>query len=162
MRQASISKYFSSPTGIGSKNSNSSTLDSTATKALTTAAVMIPMIEEGHNNIVDLTTLSAIDCSADALIASKLDASSKISRHDFSDIVAEAFNFPLSTQEKSIIDDERKGASMKVSFTPLEKQVEKIRQQYPDSLLMVECGYRYVEIVLKVLNICLVTVFALE
>ena len=144
MRQASISKYFSSPTGIGSKNSNSSTLDSTATKALTTAAVMIPMIEEGHN-IVDLTSLSAIDCSADALIVSKLDASSKISRHDFSDIVVEAFNFPLSTQEKSIIDDERKGASMKVSFTPLEKQVEKIRQQYPDSLLMVECGYRYVE-----------------
>ena len=144
MRQASISKYFSSPTGIGCKNSNSSTLDSTATKALTTATVMIPMIEEGHN-IVDLTSLSAIDCSADALIASKLDASSKISRHDFSDIVAEAFNFPLSTQEKSIIDDERKGASMKVSFTPLEKQVEKIRQQYPDSLLMVECGYRYVE-----------------
>jgi hypothetical protein len=28
------------------------------------------------------------------------------------------------------------------TFTPLEKQVMAIRQNYPDSLLMVECGYR--------------------
>ena len=34
------------------------------------------------------------------------------------------------------------GSSGKVNYTPLEKQVVSIRQQYPDCLLMVECGYR--------------------
>lgn len=33
-------------------------------------------------------------------------------------------------------------STAKVTYTPLEKQVVAIRQQYPDCLLMVECGYR--------------------
>jgi hypothetical protein len=32
--------------------------------------------------------------------------------------------------------------SKKINFTPLETQIVNIRRQYPDCLLMVECGYR--------------------
>lgn len=34
-----------------------------------------------------------------------------------------------------------KGAA-KISYTPLEKQVMSLKERYPDSILMVECGYR--------------------
>ncbi len=33
-------------------------------------------------------------------------------------------------------------SSTSISYTSLEKQILNLRQQYPDSLLMVECGYR--------------------
>lgn len=39
-------------------------------------------------------------------------------------------------EEKTIVNE-------KPTLTPLEKQVMAIKEQYPDAILFVECGYRY-------------------
>ncbi|EGG20765.1 mutS like protein [Cavenderia fasciculata] len=50
-------------------------------------------------------------------------------------------------------------AAAKVKYTPLEQQYVDIKKQYPDTVLMVECGYKYkffgndAEVANKVLNI---------
>jgi hypothetical protein len=132
MRQASISKYFSSPPSTISRKRDSSNVTLPKTKTAT----------EGQD-LANVSPVIVIDCSEDVEMVPKHDTSMKLSRNDFSDIVAAAFNFPLSTVN-SISYDEDQCSSTKLSLTPLEKQVENIRKQYPDSLLMVECGYRYV------------------
>ena len=132
MRQASISKYFSSPPA------RKSTTDSCSRNV---HAIPKPTTE--GQNIVNLSPLIVIDCSEDAEMVPKHDTSTKLSRNDFSDIVAAAFNIPLRENENPISNDGDQCTSMKLALTPLEKQVENIRKQYPDSLLMVECGYRY-------------------
>lgn len=44
--------------------------------------------------------------------------------------------------ERPSAKKEEAPALTKITYTPLEKQVVAIREKYPDSLLMVECGYR--------------------
>eukprot|EP01036_Dinobryon_divergens_P026580 gene26580-35248_t len=104
------------------------------------ANVTLPKTAAEGPDLAKVSPVIVIDCSEEVEVP-KLDTSTKLSRNDFSDIVAAAFNFPLSTVN-SISNDEDQCSSTKLSLTPLEKQVENIRKQYSDSLLMVECGYR--------------------
>lgn len=106
------------------------------------ANVTLPKTATEGQDLVKVSPVIVIDCSEEVEMVPKLDTSTKLSRNDFSDIVAAAFNFPLSTVN-SISCDEDQCSSTKLSLTPLEKQVENIRKQFSDSLLMVECGYRY-------------------
>lgn len=52
------------------------------------------------------------------------------------------FSATTDDMENSPVEQSPSSSSGKATFTPLEKQVIALRQKFPDSLLMVECGYR--------------------
>lgn len=63
-------------------------------------------------------------------------------RAQFSNILASVFDSGPSCEETIFVSNDEVVTSKK-NYTPLEKQVQLLREKYSDSLLMIECGYRY-------------------
>jgi hypothetical protein len=130
MHQARLSKFFQpkggTPVGVGSPKGLVSkcvaVVDCTADDVITTTSATTD--NDLSNRTFD------VDCSKRARLHDLLFASGVENDND-----DDGDCDPPQPQSSS-------GKATSPTFTPLEKQVVAIRQQYPDSLLMVECGYR--------------------
>lgn len=149
MHQAKLSKFFSAPKGTVK----------TSPVPVSAKGLLSPPSSSSKQSVASETIDLSSDTEQDVVISSS-SISKSITEREFQEDPAkrrkllhllsngrgedegEPWYNRTTTDPAASSNSKSSAPAGKVTYTPLEKQVVSIRQQYPDCLLMVECGYR--------------------
>ncbi len=146
MKQSSISNFFrpspSSSKGVQPNANKISTLQDPSTKKRVREEISLIDDDDESPIISKARTASSLKERFDHILT---DSDPMISnkRSTFQKAIFNEYK-PQETEDDLDDNFERETANTttKISYTPLELQVIALRKQFPDCLLMVECGYR--------------------
>lgn len=154
--QASISKYFR-PSSSSKVNENKGATsiaiqDSSSKKRVREE---ISLIDDDDNDVIEpiaskVRTESSLKdrfktilTQSESTLKTRLSFQQTILHNEYKPWSYEEMEEEEEADDSEVKDGERVEVSIKkTNFTPLELQVVTIRKQFPDCLLMVECGYR--------------------